>query len=70
MLNCKPVFLEERRGNRMSAPVISNNTKKLGWKPKINFNSLVSEMVQEDLSAAQRDELTKKHGYRTPDFNE
>ena len=48
----------------------SKAMKKLGWKPKINFNSLVSEMVQEDLSAAQRDELTKKHGYRTPDYNE
>lgn len=48
----------------------SKAMKKLGWQPKINFKSLVSEMVQEDLSAAQRDELTKKHGYRTPDFNE
>ena len=48
----------------------SKAMKKLGWKPKINFDSLVSEMVQEDLSAAQRDELTKKHGYKTPDYNE
>ena len=48
----------------------SKAMKKLGWTPKINFNSLVSEMVREDLSAAQRDELTKKHGYKTPDYNE
>ena len=48
----------------------SKAKKKLGWQPKINFKSLVSEMVQEDLSAAQRDELTKKHGYRTPDYKE
>ena len=48
----------------------SKAMKKLGWSPKIDFNSLVSEMVREDLSSAQRDELTKKHGYKTPDFNE
>ena len=48
----------------------SKAMKKLGWSPKINFNSLVSEMVREDLSSAQRDELTKKHGYKTPDYNE
>ena len=43
---------------------------KLGWTPKINFNSLVSEMVQADLTSAERDELTKKHGYKTPNYNE
>ena len=48
----------------------SKAMKKLGWTPKISFNSLVSEMVREDLSAAQRDELTKKHGYKTPNYNE
>ena len=43
---------------------------KLGWAPKINFNSLVSEMVRDDLNIAERDELTKKHGYKTPNYNE
>ncbi|MBZ0093220.1 MAG: GDP-mannose 4,6-dehydratase [Sulfuricellaceae bacterium] len=36
---------------------------KLGWTPKITFDELVAEMVREDLKAAERDELVKKHGY-------
>ncbi|MFZ3116249.1 MAG: GDP-mannose 4,6-dehydratase [Syntrophales bacterium] len=37
--------------------------EKLGWTPKVSFGELVSEMVREDLKAAERDELVKKHGY-------
>jgi GDPmannose 4,6-dehydratase len=48
----------------------SKAKKKLGWVPKIDFNSLVSEMVQDDLSSAKRDELIKKHGYKTQNYNE
>ncbi len=36
---------------------------KLGWTPKVTFSELVAEMVREDLKAAERDELVKKHGY-------
>jgi GDPmannose 4,6-dehydratase len=36
---------------------------KLGWKPKTSFHELVSEMIREDLKAAERDELVKRHGY-------
>ncbi len=36
---------------------------KLGWTPKITFDELVAEMVQEDLKGAERDELVKNHGY-------
>lgn len=36
---------------------------KLGWKPRTSFGQLVSEMVREDLKAAERDALVKKHGY-------
>jgi GDPmannose 4,6-dehydratase len=36
---------------------------KLGWTPKTTFEELVSEMVREDLKAAERDELVKRHGY-------
>jgi GDPmannose 4,6-dehydratase len=43
---------------------------KLGWEPKISFESLVKEMVQADLSAAKRDALVSTHGYRTNDFHE
>lgn len=44
--------------------------KKLGWKPKITFQELVSEMVREDFKSAQRDELVKKHGFAAFDFHE
>ncbi len=41
----------------------SKAKQKLGWSPKITFQELVSEMVREDLKAAERDELVKSHGY-------
>ncbi len=43
---------------------------KLGWQPKISFDDLVKEMVQEDLKGAQRDELVKQHGYYTNHYEE
>ncbi len=43
---------------------------KLGWTPKIRFPQLVSEMMREDLKAAERDELVKKHGYPAYDRHE
>ena len=43
---------------------------KLGWTPKISFNSLVAEMVRADLNSAERDELVKHHGYKTMDYYE
>lgn len=43
---------------------------KLGWKTKISFEEMVSEMVREDLKSAERDELVKKHGYVSFDFHE
>jgi GDPmannose 4,6-dehydratase len=42
----------------------------LGWTPKISFKELVSEMVREDLSTAERDELVKKNGYKVYCHNE
>ena len=42
----------------------------LGWRPRVSFNDLVCEMVREDLRASERDELIKKHGYRTFDRHE
>jgi len=44
--------------------------EKLGWTPKTTFAELVSEMVHEDLKAAERDELVKKHGYQAMDYRE
>ena len=44
--------------------------EKLGWTPKITFAELVAEMVREDLKAAERDELIKKHGFKAMDRHE
>ena len=44
--------------------------EKLGWTPKTTFDELVSEMVREDLKAAERDELIKHHGYKAMDYHE
>jgi len=38
--------------------------KKLGWKPKIEFEELVTEMVQADLEEAKRDELCQRAGFK------
>ena len=48
----------------------SKAKQKLGWTPKIGFAELVAEMVREDLKAAERDELIKKHGYKAMDYHE
>ncbi len=44
--------------------------EKLGWTPRVSFEELVSEMVREDLKAAKRDELVKRHGFTAYDYNE
>ncbi|TVQ87986.1 MAG: GDP-mannose 4,6-dehydratase [Chromatiaceae bacterium] len=44
--------------------------EQLGWQPRIGFHELVTEMVREDLLAAERDALVKRHGYRTLDRHE
>lgn len=38
--------------------------QKLGWSPKISFEQLVTEMVEEDLIIAKRDALCSKEGYQ------
>jgi GDPmannose 4,6-dehydratase len=48
----------------------SKARKNLGWTPTVTFRDLVSEMVREDLKAAERDELVKKHGYKAMDYHE
>jgi GDPmannose 4,6-dehydratase len=48
----------------------SKARKNLGWKPRVSFRELVTEMAQEDLKAAERDALVKQHGYRVPDRHE
>ena len=48
----------------------SKAREKLGWVPKTTFEELVTEMVREDFEAAERDELIKTHGYKTPNYFE
>jgi GDPmannose 4,6-dehydratase len=48
----------------------SKARKNLNWLPKITFEDLVKEMVQEDLKGAERDELVKQHGYYVNDYHE
>ena len=44
--------------------------KKLGWAPRTSFSELVSEMMREDLKAAERDELVKRSGYAVFNYHE
>jgi len=48
----------------------SKAREKLGWTPRISFKDLVAEMVREDLKAAERDEIVKRHGYAAYDHHE
>jgi GDPmannose 4,6-dehydratase len=48
----------------------SKAKEKLGWTPKITFEKLVTEMVNEDLKIAKRDKLIKQHGYKSMNYNE
>ena len=41
----------------------SKAKQKLGWQPRTSFVELVQEMMREDLKAAERDELVKRHGF-------
>ena len=60
----RPTEVETLLGDPTKAKV------KLGWTPKITFDELVVEMVQEDLKSAERDSLIKLHGYKSLDFYE
>lgn len=42
----------------------SKARQKLGWEPRISFEELVSEMMAEDMRAAERDVLLAKHGHQ------
>jgi GDPmannose 4,6-dehydratase len=48
----------------------SRAREKLGWQAATSMESMVAEMVREDLKIAERDELCKREGFRTFDYNE
>lgn len=48
----------------------SKAKEKLGWIPRTSFAELVQEMVREDLRIAERDELTKQHGFSAFNYHE
>jgi len=48
----------------------SKAKNKLGWSARVSFEQLIEEMASEDLKAAERDELVKRHGHRPYDYHE
>ena len=44
--------------------------EKLGWIPKISFEDMVREMMEQDLQHAKRDALVKEHGFKAFDYHE
>lgn len=48
----------------------SKAKEKLGWVPKITFEEMVHEMMENDLDLAKRDALVKDHGFKAYDYNE
>ena len=48
----------------------SKARNELGWSPRIDFRSLVEEMVREDLKAAERDALVQQHGFAAYNHHE
>ncbi len=43
---------------------------KLGWRASISLEEMVAEMVREDLMLAEKDEMCRREGFRTFDYNE
>ena len=44
--------------------------KALGWRPTTSFEQLIAEMVEKDLSEANRDALFAKHGFPVSSYHE
>ncbi len=60
----RPTEVETLLGDPTKARV------ELGWNPRTTFPELVKEMVEEDLKIAERDALSRKHGYSVFNFHE
>jgi GDPmannose 4,6-dehydratase len=44
--------------------------EKLGWQAETSLEDMVAEMVREDLKDAEKDDLCRREGYRTFEYNE
>ncbi|MFD2113000.1 GDP-mannose 4,6-dehydratase [Thiorhodococcus fuscus] len=44
--------------------------ERLGWTPEVSFAELVSEMMREDMTEAERDQLCNREGFTTLQHNE
>ena len=60
----RPTEVEDLLGDPSKAKEI------LGWEPKITFEEMVHEMMENDINLAKRDSLVKKHGFKVSNFNE
>ena len=60
----RPTEVDELLGDASKAE------RELGWKPKISFHEMVSEMVKGDLEEAMRDQFCKERGFRVLKFTE
>src|SRR6185437_7851814 len=48
----------------------SKARSRLGWKPEISFDALVTEMITEDLEIARRDSVVAREGFKTYRYSE
>ena len=48
----------------------SKAKEKLGWEPKTTLQQMVTEMVKDDLGAAQKDELCRREGFQIFNYYE
>ena len=46
MFNTEIKILPERKGNRMSAQVVCDKTKKLGWKETYSIKNYIDEIKE------------------------
>ncbi|WP_275285007.1 GDP-mannose 4,6-dehydratase [Thiospirillum jenense] len=60
----RPTEVETLLGDPTKAKV------QLGWQPEISFAELVTEMMREDLKAAERDALCHREGFTVMQHNE
>ena len=44
--------------------------RKLGWEPTTTVEELAKEMIEADIAIAQRDHLSRSHGFKVPDNHE